>query len=63
MCLVFDIIIFNDKSYINNKPFGLVGINIFYFIVKKYHRNIPKNHFTIQRKRDILVEPDIQYKN
>ena len=51
--LVFDIILFNDKSYINNKSF-----NIFYFIVK-YHKKIKKNHFTIRRKRDILVEPDI----
>ena len=55
--LVFDIILFNDKSYINNKPFDLVSIIIFYFIVK-YHKKIPKNHFTTRRKTDILLEPD-----
>ena len=42
--LVFDIILFNDKSYISNKPFDLVSINIFYFIVK-YHKKIPKKSF------------------
>ena len=38
---LFDIILFNDQSYINNKPFGLVSINILYFILK-YHKKSQK---------------------
>ena len=39
--LAFDIILFNDQSYINNKPFGLVSMNISYLIVK-YHKKSQK---------------------
>ena len=47
--LVFDIILFNDKSYINNKPFGLVSINIFYFIVKS-QKNPQKSFYNTEEE-------------